>query len=93
MTDGIECKFGADVVSDSLQTSIVFQTRNLYSVKKFVTFYNHIALLTQKVCRDFRNRFYNLSCQYNGTYIINMREKFITGSSTIMYSKLKIVLT
>ena len=34
MTDGIECKFGADVVSDSLQTSIVFQTRNFYSVKK-----------------------------------------------------------
>jgi len=33
MTDGIEYKFGADVVSDSLQTSIVFQTRNLYSVK------------------------------------------------------------
>jgi CRISPR/Cas system-associated protein Csm6 len=74
MTDGIECKFVADVVSDSLQTSIVFQTRKLYSVKKFVTFYNHIAVLTQKVCRDFRNRFCNLSGQYNGSYIINMRK-------------------
>jgi CRISPR/Cas system-associated protein Csm6 len=74
MTDGIECKFGADVVADSLQTSIVFQTRNIYSVKKFVTFYNHIALLTQKVCRDFRNRFCNLSGQYNGSYIINTRK-------------------
>jgi len=75
MTDGIECKFGADVGSDSLQTSIVFQTRNLYSFKKFVTFYKHIALLTQKVCRDFRNRFYNLLSGQYRSYIINMRKK------------------
>jgi hypothetical protein len=67
MTDGIECKFGVDVVSDSnLQTSIVFQTRNLYSIKNFITFYNHIALLTSKKFRYFMNHFCNLlSVQYN----------------------------
>ena len=71
MTDGIECKFGADVGSDSLQTSIVFQTRSIYSVKKFVTFYNHIALSRKKVCRGFRNRSCNLlSGQYNRSYIV-----------------------